>query len=523
MQLNDLEKEDIYLEWGSTSFSTFLCRDEVKRQFYDFLSITKNNVAADLVRLGVEDAKYRYFDPITYTIARGHIKYAFQFAKEKNLNLIVGENMKMIIKHRPKYDQSFFHNLPLTIGGNKVDPWVYPYEYQGNFIDWALTHRSGVGISATGSGKTLISYCIIRYLQNETPGTKILFIVPNITLVKQGFSDFNDFSETDKNWNAEDEISMLHGTVKDKTNFKNILITTWQSLKGKRKKFYENYNHVIVDEVHGADADVLKKSIEKCDNAFTKLGMTGSLKGTGAEINSHSEMVLQGLFGGRIKTFSTARMLIDRGVLPELKILVQELKYASHYGKHMASISKVPKDRKLERNDYLKLLHEERSYVASIKNRKEHLNKLYDSLNGNVIVFFNNIETLKLAYDTYEGNKDKFIIYGNVKDSDRESILYDKIINNKNQSILFATYGTLSTGISVNVLDIAVMAESMKSRVKVLQSIGRLLRGDRALVIDLWDNLNGKNYLWKHAQERKLLYHDVEYPYYRETIKIFYP
>ena len=520
----ELNTNQIKIEWANCSFTSVITHDEIRRKLYDFLSINKKNYSRELIDLGIEDSKYRYYDPITQTIARGHIKYVLEFAKKNpQYELIIGDNLKLIQTHHPKYNPDFIRTLPLTIDGKKVNPFEYPYEYQGEFADWALEKRSGIGISATGSGKTLITYLIMRYLLNEQPDTKILIIVPNVTLVKQFYSDLDDFSSTD-DWNVEDHLSMLHGSVKEKTKFKNVLVTTWQSIKGKRKEFYEAYNHVICDEVHGADASVLRKTLEKCINAYTKIGMTGSLKGTGKYIDPNARMTLEGLFGGRIEKFSDAAELMKRRVLPDLRILAKELRYNPRYLKEMQNLSKVPRDKRHDKHDKLKLFNEEKDYICTLESRKQYLNNFYSTLSGNVICFFNSIDNLEEAFDSYKGDKIPHKIYGQVNTKDRDDILYEQIEKTVDKEhILFATYGTLSTGISVNNLDIGVMVESMKSRVKILQSIGRMLRGNKALVIDIGDNLGkGTNFLFNHFKTRKELYDSVGYKYFEKTVEIDY-
>jgi superfamily II DNA or RNA helicase len=261
--------------------------------------------------MGIEDSHHRFYDGINQVIMRGHIAKVFQFCRETETKLTIGPNLKLITTHHPKYDPTFIENLVVSKDGNRV----FMRDHQMKFFEWGIKNRSGVGISATGSGKTMILYCMIRYLQNENPDTKIKIIVPNVTLITQAIDDFTDYSSLDDSWSVEDNCTKMHGNKKPDYS-KNILITTWQSLKGHHKAFYEQWNHVFVDEVHGADAPVLKNVILKCTNAYTKIGMTGSLKGSGANVNSISEMELIGLFGGRLETFSTAPQLMDLGILP---------------------------------------------------------------------------------------------------------------------------------------------------------------------------------------------------------------
>jgi superfamily II DNA or RNA helicase len=91
--------------------------------------------------------------------------------------------------------------------------------------------------------------------------------------------------------------------------------------------------------------------------------------------------------------------------------------------------------------------------------------------------------------------------------------------------VLVASYGTLSTGVSINAIFNVVFADSFKSEQIIIQSIGRALRlhsdKKRALIFDLVDvfssnNLN--NILFRHFKEREKFYIKRKYPF--KIIKI---
>lgn len=95
------------------------------------------------------------------------------------------------------------------------------------------------------------------------------------------------------------------------------------------------------------------------------------------------------------------------------------------------------------------------------------------------------------------------------------------IVKEKNSvKVLVASYGTLSTGVSINNLHNLLMVDSFKSEQIIIQSIGRLLRllegKDRAIIFDLVDvfsHENPKNTLYRHFLERKKFYEKRKYPY----------
>jgi superfamily II DNA or RNA helicase len=90
--------------------------------------------------------------------------------------------------------------------------------------------------------------------------------------------------------------------------------------------------------------------------------------------------------------------------------------------------------------------------------------------------------------------------------------------------VLVASYGTLSTGVSIKNLHYLIMADSFKSEQLVIQAIGRTLRlfdgKDSAIVFDLVDVFSEKmdNILYRQYIERKKFYEKREYPF--KEIKI---
>jgi superfamily II DNA or RNA helicase len=91
--------------------------------------------------------------------------------------------------------------------------------------------------------------------------------------------------------------------------------------------------------------------------------------------------------------------------------------------------------------------------------------------------------------------------------------------------VLVASYGTLSTGVSINAIFNVIFTDSFKSEQIIIQSIGRALRlhsdKKKALIFDLvdvFDSKNLNNILFKHFKEREKFYIKRDYPY--KIIKI---
>ena len=83
--------------------------------------------------------------------------------------------------------------------------------------------------------------------------------------------------------------------------------------------------------------------------------------------------------------------------------------------------------------------------------------------------------------------------------------------------VLIATYGTFSTGISINNLHNIFLVESYKSEVLIKQSLGRGMRKmegkEKVNIIDFVDDFSTvgyKNYLMKHSEARIAIYNAIE-------------
>lgn len=142
-----------------------------------------------------------------------------------------------------------------------VSSWnlsLKPYDYQLEAAWKILNYKQSLSQIATRGGKTLISYIIFRYAKQFLNVHKILMIVPSVMLVKQGVRDFQEYSDIFKIntvWAKGEAVP--EG---------DITIGTFQSLVKKcdRKsshydqKFFDQFDCVLVDEVHNAKAASIK-------------------------------------------------------------------------------------------------------------------------------------------------------------------------------------------------------------------------------------------------------------------------
>ena len=116
-------------------------------------------------------------------------------------------------------------------------------------------------------------------------------------------------------------------------------------------------------------------------------------------------------------------------------------------------------------------------------------------------------------------------VHGGVDTEDREEVR--RITEKEDNAIIIASYGTFSTGINIKNLHNVIFASPNKSKIRNLQSIGRVLRkGDnkiKATLFDIADDItygSSKNYTLNHMMERVKIYNEENFNYEMLTIPL---
>jgi len=364
-----------------------------------------------------------------------------------------------------------------------------PRDYQLDGIHGALYHNRKLLISPTASGKSLMIYAITRYYTEKNLST--LIIVPTTSLVEQMYKDFADYG-----WNAEDYCHRIY-SGKERYNIKEpVIITTWQSIYKEPIKWFDNFDVVIGDEAHQFKSKSLVDIMTKLLDCKYRFGFTGTLDGS----QTH-RWVLEGLFGPSYKVTQTHK-LINEGHLSKLDIKVLLLK---HIGKKFETYE------------------DEIQYIISNDKRNLFIRNITLDLKGNSLVLYSRVETHgRLLYDLINTSKNEerkvFFIHGGVDVEQREKVR--EITEKENNAIIIASYGTFSTGINIRNLHNVIFASPSKSRIRNLQSIGRVLRkGDnkvKAVLYDIADDISlksSKNYTLNHLIERIKIYNEENFNY----------
>jgi len=475
---------DLILHKKNEAYIQFECDRGIAQELSDYFTFFVPGFQfTPAYKSRVWDGKIRLADLRTFSIYHGLVPYIEIFCKERDYTLEIDS------------DVSVTQNFSLVEAKEFVDTLKLPHEirdYQLKSFVQAIRNKRMLLLSPTASGKSLILYCIIRYLQLENK--RGLLIVPTTSLVEQMYKDFEDYG-----YDSEEYCHRQYSGKEKHTN-KFLTITTWQSIYKNPGEYFEQFDFVLGDEAHQFKAKSLTTILSGCINAKYRIGTTGTLDGT----QTH-KLVLEGLFGPVYKATSTAE-LIDKGQLAAFKIKCLILK-------HPESVCKEARSW-----DY----NQELEYIVKNTARNDFIRNLALSLNGNTLILFQFVE--KHGKDLYANikehtkNRHTFFVFGGTDVEIRESVR--SITEKERDAIIVASYGTFSTGVNIRNLHNIIFASPSKSRIRNLQSIGRGLRiGDNkeeATLFDISDDFRlGKftNYTLKHFIERVKIYDDEKFNY----------
>lgn len=405
---------------------------------------------------------------------------------------------------------------------NKLKSNLQLRDYQLDAVKYIFKYKRGIVISPTSSGKSFIQYITSMLFLDINKGGKVLIIVPTINLVEQMKNDFIEYAENlDKD--LSNDIHTIYSGHEKHLN-KQITISTWQSLANMNSSVFKEVDCLIVDEVHTAGSDgntkekIISDIINNCTNTQIRFGVSGTLKGT--KINN---IKLEGLFG-KIHQFVTTKELIKSKTISNVSIDIHVLKHPEEI---RASLHKQQLFY-AHTKDFKKSFSIENQIINESEQRLKYIINTISEIDKNVLILFKNINYGKQIFDILNSmslGRNIHYIAGSTDSEIREEVR--KIANDDKNGIIVASIGVFSTGVNIPSIDCVLFAQSIKSKIKVLQSIGRALRKTKeknnALIIDIVDNLTyrkKKNYFLKHAVERMEIYESEGFQYKIKEINI---
>ena len=385
----------------------------------------------------------------------GLVNIIADFLTEEDYNVLIKENKKQFIIDSPK-----LNNITLR-------------EEQEEIRKEACVWGTGVIKASTGSGKTVIAGSIISSYIQANLNFKVLFLCHTISLLNQTAEEFNN--------KLGITSCRIGGKSKDKLT-EQVVIGTIQSVSKMELSFLEQFDMVIVDEVHRVNSEDSQyyKTLIKI-TASLRFGFTATLPST-----KEGRLVLEGLIGPVIGSPDIKKEIAD-GILakPFLKLIVvpkrmiEEKKYQDIYD--ICIVDNIQRNI-LIRDEAIALAKEGKTtliYVSKIT----HIENLLALLKDKVKVK---------------------VVYGITEGIERE--LLRKELQQKEVQVVIASV-VWKEGINIPSLNTIIMGGGGKAEIAVLQTIGRGLRvfeGKNSLLII--DFLDPGKYLAAHSLERIRIY-----------------
>jgi superfamily II DNA or RNA helicase len=318
---------------------------------------------------------------------------------------------------------------------------------------------------------------------------QILLVVPTTSLVLQMQSDFIHY---DEKYNViGDKIHIIMSGLEKNTS-KQITISTWQSIQsihikpvyGSMINYFKRFKAIILDEFHQyGKAKCLIEIAESCINADWRLGATG----TTDDWPVH-HLVMNGLVGEIYQIIRT-KTLIEKGILSPIKIFPYVFKYPERECQLMRQLA-------LAQGDNKKAFQKEIEYIYSHIRRNQAVCRLVSMMKQNTLVLFTRIEHGQYLFNRIteltKGINKVFYIDGSTPAQIREEVRAH--CERDSNCIVVASVQVFGVGINIKNLHNIVSAAGSKSKIRVLQAIGRGLRihesKKRLTVIDIVDNLS---------------------------------
>ena len=417
-----------------------------------------------------------------------HLDIILQVLHEQGVEVADIEDNRQ--KHNLKFskiDANYFASRSWPKGHPAEGEPIVLRDYQVEVVNNFLENPQALQEVATGAGKTIIT-AVLSHITEKLGRT--LVIVPNKSLVTQTEEDYV---------NCGLDVGVYFGDRKELG--RTHTICTWQSLNILDKKsknyedtlslaeFLEGVETIIVDEVHQAKADVLKRLLtQNLKNAPIRWGLTGTVPKEQFEFQS----ILASL--GPVIGNISAKELQDKGVLSQCHVNVVQLLDT------------------VEHRDY----QSELKYLVTNEDRIKYIGKLLNNIKqtGNTLILVDRISAGELLQELIP---DSVFVKGDVKLTDRKEA-YDEIKEGTNK-VIVATYGVAAVGINIPRIFNLVLLEPGKSFVRVIQSIGRGVRKAKDKdFVQIWDITSTCKYAKRHLTQRKKFYKEAEYPFTLEKV-----
>ena len=370
-------------------------------------------------------------------------------------------------------------------------------DYQKEIVDKCLNHGRGTVVLATAGGKTLVMASLLSKLHSLNKDFKACLIVPNRSLVEQTHNDFSEYGVpfTCSKWTGDDALNILTNVI--------VCNTSILQSKNSNLEWMKDVDVVLIDECHHIKkSNEITKIIDLCSTNH-KFGFTGTLPE-----DKIDQWTILGKVGPIIFQKRSFELREGKHVVPAVAQFI-EINYKNKPIRDFTSV--------LATDNY-------RNEIDFLKNsnfRNDTISKISRNSKNNVLILVDYIDHGEAIFNQLKNdlkNKEVFYIKGDVEIQDRERIR--KIMEYKENIICVAISKIFSTGINIKNLHYIIFGGGGKSKIKVLQSIGRGLRlhssKNTLYIIDIADQLY---YGIQHQKKRQEFYDQEKISH--QTIKIY--
>jgi superfamily II DNA or RNA helicase len=365
---------------------------------------------------------------------------------------------------KESYSEEDFKLDGITMSGSR--------QYQMDCVMSCANKRKGLLDVCTGGGKSLIAAAITKGINLPT-----LVTVPSVELMEQMYKTFTSALGASKG-----EVGVCgDGKWKPGSWVTIAIMDTLESRIDDEacQALLNDTQLLIVDECHLSGAKTWQKVIMKCP-AYFRFGVSG----TPLDRTDGSNLVVMAGLGEVIHTINY-KTLIEAGILPHASIIFDKITSP-------VLNSKV--------RDWPKV------YAAGISENEDLLAKVVDwviatqDLGLSCLVLVDHIKQGKAIDEALWKVQGRLIphtfIHGTEKEA-RPKALVD--FEERRLPVLIASR-ILDTGISLDSLDVLILASAGKSKIRTLQRLGRVLRGKKAIVVDFLNTCHP--FLSKHSLQR---------------------
>jgi len=401
---------------------------------------------------------------------------------------------------------------------------LVPRWYQVEALYLALKYHISRCQIATRGGKSLILYMYIRFLIEHgyiKDGKKVLIITPRRMLVKQMIRDFHEYYD-------DDLVKCDHvfsGGIRLADS--NVVVGTYHTLSEYDKEYYKNIAAVICDEAHTASSASIKEGImHKLETSVCQRRY--AVSGTQPPLDTPAGLTVEAYFGPVLFNIS-ARQLMDEKSIADIDIMVFDL----HYGKDVCYEYYHSK----EVQNMNTRLSFEKNFIYSLEARNDFIAKVCGRFEGNQMILVESVAYCNMLAEYIAArnpHKQVMLIYGAIGDKMREQ--NRERMEEGDDKILIATYGTMSTGVTIKNIMAIHFPDCGKSDIRIRQSTGRGLCITAAKstlrVFDYcdiikrdysWEFPEGvtvphKNIFHRHALSRMSIYKEQKFPYTRRQL-----